>query len=120
MLTSFDILETLEKHTGLITKTLNDDEKHQFIDLLASIAQAADQKIREDAVDTLDNFCRKFRVIDELLNSIYNLYHAGNRGKPDFELSEAEQKLRLYANRLIKAIHESLEKDRKPKEQKKP
>ena len=118
MLTSFDILETLDKHADVIVQTLNDAEKRQFIELLSAVTQAENEHIREDAVDTLDDFCRNFRVIDGLLNDLYNVYRGGNRGKPEFELTEAEQKLRLYANRLIKATEASLEKERTPKEQK--
>lgn len=113
MLTSYDILETLNKYTDMIVEALNAEKKRQFIGLLSAIVQAEDEKAREDAADALDDFCRNFPAIDAMLNNVADVYCGGNRGRPNFELTEEEEKMHLYANRLIKATESSLEQDQK-------
>ncbi|MBN2287672.1 MAG: hypothetical protein JXI43_14590 [Tissierellales bacterium] len=117
MATSYEILETLDKHANLIETTLNYEEKHQFINLLSDIEQANDEKNREDAVDELDVFCRRFLVIDELLKKLDGVSHGDNRGKPNFDVSKDET-IRLFANRLIKATEKSLPQNAATKEKK--
>ncbi len=117
MLTSYDILEALDNQTDVIVETLNAEKKRQFIGLLSKNGQAEDEKGREDAVDALVDFCRNFPAIDKMLNNVKNFYREGiTRGEPDFNLTEKEKKMRLYANRLIKATERSLEQDQTSKE----
>jgi hypothetical protein len=117
MATSYQILETLDTHADLITATLKENEKRQFVGLLSEIEQAEDKKSREDAVDELYDFCRKFPAIDALLKKLDDVLRGGNRGKPNFDVPEDEP-VRLFANRLIKATEESLPQGTAAKEKK--
>ena len=115
-MTSQTILETLENDIETISTTLDSGEKDQFVALLSKVAGIEEDKAIEDAVDDLFNFCLKVLFLREILTKadMAEGYIAFQRGKPDPKaLSEKEKQVRLIANRLIKALQQSQEKDKK-------
>lgn len=115
-MTSQTILETLENNLETISTTLNPDEKDQFIGLLSKVTEAEEDQAVEDAVDDLFDFCLEVPYLKGILMKADTAggHIAFQRGKPDPKvLSEKEKQVRLIANRLIKALQESQEKDEK-------
>jgi hypothetical protein len=117
-MTSQTILETLENDIETISTTLNPDEKDQFVAFLFKVAGTEEDKAVEDAVDDLFNFCLKVPFLREILTKADAAegYIAFQKGIPKPKvLSEKEKQVRLIANRLIKALQEPQEKDKKRK-----
>lgn len=118
MLTSYAILKALENHPNIILEALNNKEKRHLIKLLSDIAYADNRKTIEDAVDVLVDFSGKFPALDDIITQLDNGVVEKNidRGKPDVKATEKEKQIRLFANRLIKAIEESSVNDVQAKE----
>lgn len=115
-MTSQTILETLENNLETISTTLNPDEKDQFIGLLSNVAGTEEDKVAEDVVDALFDFCLEVPYLKGILTEADTAEGdmAFQKGKPDPKvLSEKEKQVRLIANRLIKALQEPTEKDKK-------
>ena len=118
MLTSLDILKTLAERTDIIAGTLDTIDKHQLIRLLSAVAEAKDEENREDAVDALYEFCRDFSTIDGLLDDTDIGGYSAIKGRPHFLPTAKEEEIRLYANRLIKAVKISFKESGIQKEKK--
>lgn len=115
MMTSQTLLETLENGIETVSATLNANETDQFVAFLSKVAGTEEDKVVEDAVDDLFNFCLKVPFLKGILTKADQAEGplAFQRGKSDPKaLSEKEKRVRLIANRLIKALQEPKKRDK--------